>query len=89
MLLGFDHIARASRTAMELAEDDRRLSDAPLHVLLYSGATLTRALVVANRAHALAADAEIDDVDRLMAARDMIMAEIRRRSPAPASPDAA
>ena len=84
----FDHIARASRGAMELAENDSRLGDAPLHVLLYSGATLTRALVVANRAHALAG-AELDDVERLMSARDIIMAEIRRRCPAPASPDAA
>jgi hypothetical protein len=84
----FDHIVRSSRLALELAEDDSRLSDAPLHVLLYSGATLTRALVVASRAHALV-DREINDVDRLTSARDVIMAEIRRRSPAPISPDAA
>lgn len=84
----FDHIAHASRTAIELAEDDARLGNAPLHVLLYAGATLARALVVASRAHALA-DGDLDDVDRLMSARDVIMTEIRRRFPAPASPDAA
>ena len=60
--------------AMGLADDAEQLNTASSHDLVAAAATLTRAIIRFVRFHSTP-----DDMPRMMAARQTITAEIRRR----------
>ena len=73
-----DDMARECAFAVSLSDDPQRLTSASMHLLFRSGATLTRAILSAQRARH--ADGYIGDLPSLATARLRIMSEIRRRT---------
>jgi hypothetical protein len=71
-------VDRDCRGALDLAENYKRLRTVPLQMLIHSGASLTRALTLAERSDN-PRQTGFDPFPRLMSARKVVLAEIERR----------
>jgi len=71
-------VDRECRGALDLAENYKRLRSVPLQLLIHSGASLSRALALAERTE-VPRQTGFDQFGRLMSARKVVLAEIERR----------